>query len=526
MATSRNAGNILESYEIDTLMTLVEEATRSTEEGVKYFVEPAGGSLRRAISRRHHLLFGRRGSGKSSLLRKAAADLTVARAPIAWVDLEPFKGHSYPDLLLSVLLATFQSFKKWLDIAAITPANKTSFWKRLFGKAPTNAAHNRKSCEARSKKFGNHIAELETQLHSHDDAALKLKTTLLTEETEKTKLNTKLKAPYAELGGSTSASDSKKSGTESLEEYKRSKIDFLRRHIIEYQSLFDAVAEVAGSDSFLFLDDLYHLRKDHQPQVVDYLHSIAKGHKLWLKFGTIRHRTQWYVHGNPPIGMKLSDDADEIDLDLTLEKYALTKRFLEKILDNLSETVNVRVNQFLTEGALDRLVLASGGVARDFLAILRLSVNVAREREADKINAEDINIASGEYDTPKRDEFKRDTYSEEEHSLDSVFQDVRKFCLGSANSNCFLLNKEVKGSVVDFIHELVDLKLLHLVRSRVTVNSRGGQIYEAYMLDLSQYAGSRKRRGLDIVEFWKQDSEQKLRKVSLIYKETDDLKNS
>ena len=28
--------------------------TRSTAEGVKYFVEPAGGSLRRAKSRRHH----------------------------------------------------------------------------------------------------------------------------------------------------------------------------------------------------------------------------------------------------------------------------------------------------------------------------------------------------------------------------------------------------------------------------------------------------------------------------------------
>ncbi len=34
------------------------------------------------------------------------------------VDLEPFKGHSYPDLLLSVLIATFRSFKEWLESAA------------------------------------------------------------------------------------------------------------------------------------------------------------------------------------------------------------------------------------------------------------------------------------------------------------------------------------------------------------------------------------------------------------------------
>src|SRR5208283_2161780 len=130
----------LETTEIQNLSTIVEEATRSTEQGVKYFVEPAGGSLRRAISRRHHVIFGRRGSGKSSLLRKAAADLTVERAPIAYVDLEPFKGHSYPDLLLSVLIATLGAFANWLESAAVTAANKTSFWQRLFGRAPKKPA--------------------------------------------------------------------------------------------------------------------------------------------------------------------------------------------------------------------------------------------------------------------------------------------------------------------------------------------------------------------------------------------------
>lgn len=59
--------------------------------------------------------------------------------------------------------------------------------------------------------------------------------------------------------------------------------------------------------------------------------------------------------------MKLSDDADDIDLDLTLEKYSITKTFLVKILTNLSLPSGLRPNQYLTPGALDRLVLASGG---------------------------------------------------------------------------------------------------------------------------------------------------------------------
>ena len=104
-----------------------------------------------------------------------------------------------------------------------------------------------------------------------------------------------------------------------------------------------------------------------------------------MKVGTIRHRTRWYVSGDPPTGMKLGDDADEIDLDVTLEKYDLTKRFLLRILEGLSHSANVDLQSILAEGARDRLVLASGGVARDFLTIFRRSIDIARERLQDEV---------------------------------------------------------------------------------------------------------------------------------------------
>ena len=103
---------------------------------MKYFIEPAAGTLIQATSRVHSIVFGRRGSGKSSLLRKAAADLTVDRRPIAFIDLESFKGHAYPDVLLSVLIQTFKEFEVWLRTAAINPSTKTTFWNSLFGRFP------------------------------------------------------------------------------------------------------------------------------------------------------------------------------------------------------------------------------------------------------------------------------------------------------------------------------------------------------------------------------------------------------
>lgn len=514
--------NILNSQEVKTLVTKVEEAARSTEEGVKHFIEPARNTLSRAVNKRHHIVFGRRGSGKSSLLRKAAADLTTDRRPIAYVNLEAFKGHSYPDVLLSVLISTLREFKKWIETAAVNPAHKKTFWQRLFGTKPARPAFNRKRSALLAEKLGVQIKELEEQLHAAEEADLRI-TKVAQEGTERAaRISGRAGSGPVSASVGTSRTSARSSREETEEQYKRRKIDFLHRHILDYQQLFRDISSLSSGDSYLFLDDLYHIRRADQPQLIDYFHRIAKDHNLWLKIGTIRHRTDWYFHGDPPIGIKLGDDADQIDLDITLEKYAVAKDFLLRILANFAKERDITVDDLMTKGAVDRLVLASGGVARDFLSVFRMSVDVARERiqtgaqGGDKINVEDVNVAAGEYDGPKREEFKRDTL-EDAQDLDGEFQIIRDFCLERANSNCFLLGKDARGSEVALIHELVDLKLLHLVRSRVTVSGRRGKIFEAYMLDLSQYAGARKRRGLAMIEFWKPGAHESLRKASLIY---------
>jgi hypothetical protein len=73
------------------------------------------------------------------------------------------------------------------------------------------------------------------------------------------------------------------------------------------------------------------------------------------------------------------------------------------------------------------------------------------------------------------------------------------------------------GKKVDLLHELVDLRLIHLARSRITVSKRPGKIFEGYMLDVSQYAGSRKRHNFELVNFWKDNAVEELRRVKLIY---------
>ena len=328
------------------------------------------------------------------------------------------------------------------------------------------------------------------------------------------------------VGAETSTARTDRERSETQSEYSSKKIEVLHRSIMNYQSLFTRLSALADGPSFLLLDDLYHLRLEDQAKVVDYFHRIAKGSNLWLKVGTIRHRSRWYVHGHPPLGMKLGDDADEIDLDVTLEKYDVTKAFLMKVLNQFASEASVSLPQIMVDGARDRLVLASGGVARDFLTIFSRSILAARERllsgkdaRGEKLGVEDVNVAAGQQGAFKEEDFTRDiSTTEDRERLRATFRHIVEFCV-EKNANCILVEKDVASEQIDPINELVDLKYLHRAKFRVTVRDRKGRVYDAYMLDLSMYTGARARRDFEIIKFWGAGSDDALRRAGLIYME-------
>lgn len=510
---------ILFTAPVDALATLIEEVTRANTDSARRFIEPARGTLERAKSKRHHLIFGRRGSGKTSLLRKALADLALNRCPAAFVDLEAFKTHSYPDVLLSVLIETFRTFDNWLSTAGSAPSTKTSFWKELFGSKPKVPPLSKQGVLALRAKLSAHVQSLEEILHASDGAVIQKIETLGSENA--TTVDGKASLGFGvEIAGK--HAEKANTSTELKEEGRRSKIDYLLRHILDFQQTFQKMSEVSNGPAYVFLDDLYFIKKKDQADVLDYFHRIAKGRAVWLKAGSIRHRTEWYHHGDPPVGLKLGDDADDIDLDLTLEKFTLARQFLVSILDQLVKEVGlVGHSKIISPGGVERLVLASGGVARDFLTILRRSIDVARERReagndsrGPRITAEDVNAAAGEHDPSKRDEMKRDTL-EERAALEAALTNVQQFCIDQ-EINCFLIEQGTETAGSKLLRELVDLRFVHLVKSRVTVREKKGVLFSAYMLDVSQYTGSRKRRELQMVNFWEAEALDRLRQPRFI----------
>ncbi len=85
----------------------------------------------------------------------------------------------------------------------------------------------------------------------------------------------------------------------------------------------------------------------------------------------------------------------------------------------------------------------------------------------------------------KREDFSRDAGKDEQRKLLDSFERASDFCLNRARANCFLIDKDFTGEDASNIAELVDLKFLHHVQSRVTIRDRVHRLYDAYMLDLS-----------------------------------------
>jgi hypothetical protein len=355
----------LQSEKIQELIILIEESTRASDITAQFFIEPAPGTFSKTRSRFHHIVFGRRGSGKSSLLNKVHSENLAKRIPSAFVDLEKFKGAIYPDVLLSILIQTFKEFEKWLEGAAVASAGKRKFWERFSISQPLKRQANIADATRLARDIREEVDRLNLLLQQ--EAVMNIQEEFSQENGTSASGGVSGDTAIASLKAAAEKSTSRRSAKRQT--YESNKHTQLQKNILRYQDIFNRIKEVSRSDVYLILDDLYHINREDQASILDYFHKIGKGGNFWLKIGTVRHRTDHYRNGNPPVGVKLSDDVHPIDLDVTLEKYATTRKFLLDILTGFANSKQVELDEVLTEGAKDRLVLVSGGGLREIFCL-------------------------------------------------------------------------------------------------------------------------------------------------------------
>ena len=258
---------------------------------------------------------------------------------------------------------------------------------------------------------------------------------------------------------------------------------------------------------FIFLDDIHYLSSSDVPRFLDLLHGVTRDNPMWLKVAGIQHQTRWFIPV-PPTGLQTGHDAAIISLDVTLEHPEKAKAFLGSVLKGYVEECDaLPLSSVFSASALERLVLASGGVPRDFLTLCAASIQTARQRtNAKTVGVQDVNNAAGIASQTKLQELEDDAAATSGRSVELVntLNIVRDFLLSREEITFLRVDfraKEVHPVEYRVLQSLADLRMLHLINKSLSDPHHAGQKYEVYLLDLSQYSGVRLRQGLHVLDF-------------------------
>jgi hypothetical protein len=400
--------------------------TSETQPSLRYVADVAE-TLKLAVAPRHHLIFGRRGVGKTALLLEAKRTLEKEGALSLWVNMHPLRDLSKDDAFLTIALRICD-----LGFGALRGAGTESATKLLSAVR----------------------ASLENALTEGEENRPRVST-----------------------------------------------------FVPKLQQAIARLCVTNNQPLYVFLDDIHYMNVNEVPGLLDLLHGISRDNPMWLKIAGIRHQTRWFIP-NPPIGLQTGHDASIINLDITLEQPSRAKTFLQDILQGyVEESDTAPSRNFLSGAALDRLVLASGGVPRDFLTLCVAALQIARQRtNARTIGVQDVNHAAGAAAQTKLQELEDDAAAARGRSQDlvSALTVVRDFLLIQRQITFLsvdFLDKENKPTEYGLMQALMDLRMLHLINSGLSDAHHAGHRSEVYLLDLSQYSGARLKRNLRVLDF-------------------------
>jgi AAA domain len=314
------------STEVEELRRIVQESIRVQRGGSRTieYVDVTR-ALADMTAKQNHVIFGRRGCGKT-LLMQAAQKKVDQSVRVVYINCEDYKQHSFPNVLIEILDALFHELER--NLSGWFGRKKRS--RQLIGEIRQDLGRLKERAD-----------ETDSTIRQTDEAetAAAAKVTLGTEG--------------AEIGAN--AASKRKAARE--QEYKQhdSKIQKLNLLLPQLKGrireFFEISAEVKSV--FLELDDFYHLPRTMQPHVADYVHRLCKDVPLYFKFATLRHASMLFAdRGNQPTGAQERHDYQPINVDFTLADF-------KKTADQLRANREFRGRPFLFAVVFTECILCS-----------------------------------------------------------------------------------------------------------------------------------------------------------------------
>ena len=447
---------------------------RSGADQVPYI--EVGSVLSDVCARQNHVVFARRGCGKTLLLHHSSRRLDSSIKSV-YLNCEDFKRHSFPNVLIEILDALFAELERYL-----------TGW---FGKKKKSrdliASIRKELSELRTRADIQERDVRETDSRDREGsvgatAEVRAPVSLRADSGLKERTQKEIERKYHTLDSKIQKLDTR--------------LPRIKTQIREFFELSATVRAV-----FLQIDDFYHLSRADQPLVMDYIHRLCKDLPLYFKVATLKHATTLYAdREGQPIGAQERHDYQPINVDFTFSEFRKTRDQNWRILEEFGRLAGMsrqEINGLFKGEGFERLVLAGGGVPRDCLSLFLEVLQEAQASGAEgRIVKDDVRILSRTNFERRIEELKQDSEGQEQNVLIRGIYVLRQFCIDK-KINVFLVSEQMmqqEDEIRGLIYRLLDYRIVHSAGSALTHKSQPGT-YQAFAIDIGCYAHMRKLAG-------------------------------
>ena len=258
----------LSDEEVRKVLPALSEAARANEGTASRFVAPQGGVVELAAAKRHQFILGRRGVGKSTLLRKVEGNLRASdQAIVVFIDLESHKGIPYPDVLILLLIELFEELEQTKRVKAGGKAIKGRWglWR----------------ARRRLRSLRSDFHSLLSEPQSAEVTVRKLRS-----KAKRWSISGDLglKERFDQVGSGFFRRSSATRDDSVKATFTQTKMDALSASVSIIRAvLAESMEHLKESTSFLVLDDFYHVPAADQAKVLSYLHQVVKNQSIYLK---------------------------------------------------------------------------------------------------------------------------------------------------------------------------------------------------------------------------------------------------
>jgi hypothetical protein len=484
----------MEKTKIDKLRELITESLRVQKGGgelIDYI--DVSDALQSVSSRQNHTIFARRGCGKT-LLMHASERFIKSDMRIIYLNCEDFKRHTFPNVLVEILISVFSEIEKnlkgWFGrkkILKVTVSNILIKLKKMIDEPDSQSSEIKQGISISNDDSASAGVKVFNTASTGVDYSVKTK-----EDIEKKYNLYKEKLQNLDLW---------------LPELKR-----------EIRNFFEISNNVKCA--ILQVDDLYHLKRTDQAFVVDYIHRLCKDIPLYFKIATLRHASTLYVdRGGQPIGAQERHDYQPINIDYNFSDFNRTKKQNWLILLEYAKKAKIiesELNTLFKGAGFERLVMAGGGVPRD---VLSLFLELLSDSDGEAIGKDEVRQISLRNLERRIGELKQDSQGEEQEGLIRGIYAIREFCL-SKKTNIFLVSEQVlqkHNGILIMLNRLLDYRIIHEASTALTRKSSSGGTYRAYAIDIGCYANMRKTTGkFSEIDITAKDSKDKMRSAPIL----------